>query len=116
MGTYVPNTKKEQHQMLEAIGLKSMDGLMPSLRKSSNNPLDIPKGMSEMEVSRKVTSIAGKNKVFNSIFRGCGAYRHYIPAIVKQVTSKEEFITPHPLSGRLVRVFTVNFRIPDNDM
>ncbi|NLK04609.1 MAG: aminomethyl-transferring glycine dehydrogenase subunit GcvPA [Clostridiales bacterium] len=97
MGTYVPNTKKEQHQMLEAIGLKSMDELFDAIPKKVklNNPLDIPKGMSEMEVSRKVTSIAGKNKVFNSIFRGCGAYRHYIPAIVKQVTSKEEFITAY---------------------
>lgn len=97
MGTYVPNTKEEQHQMLEAIGLNSMEELFDAIPKEVklNAPLDIPKGMSEMEVSTRMRSIAGKNKVFNSIFRGCGAYRHYIPAIVKQVTSKEEFITAY---------------------
>ena len=97
MGTYVPNTKEEQHQMLEAIGLNSMDDLFDAIPKEVklNAPLDIPKGMSEMEVSTRMTSLAGKNKVFNSIFRGCGAYRHYIPAIVKQVTSKEEFMTAY---------------------
>ena len=60
-----------------------------------NAPLNIPSGMSEMELSKKITNIAGKNKVFDSVFRGCGAYRHYIPAIVKQVTSKEEFVTAY---------------------
>lgn len=97
MGTYVPNTKEEQHQMLEAIGLNSIEELFDAIPKEVklNAPLDIPKGMSEMEVSTRMRSIAGKNKVFNSIFRGCGAYRHYIPAIVKQVTSKEEFITAY---------------------
>ena len=46
-------------------------------------------------MSMKMREIADKNKVFKSVFRGCGAYRHYIPAIVKQVVSKEEFITAY---------------------
>lgn len=97
MGTYVPNTKEEQMQMLKAIGLNSMEELFEAIPKEVklNAPLDIPKGMSEMEVSRRMSGIASKNKVFNAVFRGCGAYRHYIPAIVKQVTSKEEFITAY---------------------
>lgn len=97
MGTYVPNTKDEQRQMLQAIGLNSMEELFDAIpdKVKLKAPLDIPKGMSEMEVARKMRSIAGKNKVFPTIFRGCGAYRHYIPAIVKQVTSKEEFITAY---------------------
>lgn len=97
MGTYVPNTKEEQHRMLKAIGLNSMDELFDVIpdEVKLNGPLDIPKGMSEMEVSMKMREIADKNKVFKSVFRGCGAYRHYIPAIVKQVVSKEEFITAY---------------------
>jgi len=97
MGTYVPNTKEEQHQMLQAIGLNSMEELYDTIPEEVRlkSPLNIPKGMSEMEVARRMRSIAGKNRVFPTVFRGCGAYRHYIPAIVKQVTSKEEFITAY---------------------
>lgn len=97
MGTYVPNTKEEQLKMLNAIGLNSMDELFEAIPEQVklNFPLDIPKGMSEMEVSGRMRSIAAKNKVFSTIFRGCGAYRHYIPAIVKQVISKEEFMTAY---------------------
>ena len=39
--------------------------------------------------------LAGKNKVFRHIFRGAGAYNHYIPAIVDSVASKEEFVTAY---------------------
>jgi glycine dehydrogenase subunit 1 len=42
-----------------------------------------------------MTGIAAKNKVFGSIFRGAGAYHHYIPSIVSQITSKEEFVTAY---------------------
>ena len=80
MGTYVPNTKEEQLSMLKAIGLNSMDELFEAIPKEVKLgvDLDIPKGMSEMEVSGKIRKIAGKNKVYDSVFRGCGAYRHYI--------------------------------------
>ena len=39
--------------------------------------------------------IAAKNHVFPTILRGAGAYSHYIPSIVKSVTSKEEFVTAY---------------------
>ena len=97
MGNYVPNTKDEQDQMLKAIGLSSMEDLFDTIPEEVKlkAPLNIPKGMSEMEVFYRMRNIANKNKVFQTVFRGCGAYRHYIPAIVKQVTSKEEFITSY---------------------
>ncbi|NCB64048.1 MAG: aminomethyl-transferring glycine dehydrogenase subunit GcvPA, partial [Clostridia bacterium] len=57
--------------------------------------LDLPEGKSELEVRRIMEGIAGKNRVFPSVFRGAGAYRHYIPSIVKAVTGKEEFITAY---------------------
>ena len=48
-----------------------------------------------MEVYNGLSSLAERNKIYKSIFRGAGAYNHYIPAIVKQVTSKEEFLTAY---------------------
>ena len=32
---------------------------------------------------------------FQAYFPGAGAYDHYIPSIVKEVVSKEEFITAY---------------------
>jgi glycine dehydrogenase subunit 1 len=97
MGTYVPNTTGEQQEMLKEMGIDCMEELFQAIPKEVylNKPLKLPKGLSEFEVSRRMKELAGKNKVFGTIFRGCGAYRHYIPSIVKQVTSKEEFVTAY---------------------
>lgn len=97
MGSYVPNTKEEQMDMLHSIGCESFEDLLKGIPEDVrlNRELDIPDGLAEMAVYKKVTSIAEKNKVFKHIYRGAGAYKHYIPSIVKQVTSKEEFITAY---------------------
>ena len=97
MGSYVPNTIEERQEMLEEIGYASMDDLFRDVpdEVKLKGGLDLPPGISEMEVRRKMQSIAGKNKIFPTIFRGAGAYRHYIPAIVKSVTSKENLQTAY---------------------
>lgn len=97
MGSYVPNTAEERQAMLAEMGFQSVDDLfghIPSDVKIKGG-LNIPEGMSELEVRRKVEKIAGKNRVFPTIFRGAGAYRHYIPFIVKSVTSKEDLLTAY---------------------
>lgn len=96
MGSYVPSTLGERKEMLATIGLDSFDQLfsiVPSIMKVES--LDLPEGKSELEVAELLTSIASKNKIFPAIFRGAGAYNHYIPSIVKSVTSKEEFLTAY---------------------
>lgn len=97
MGTYVPNTLKEQQDMLNSLGYSNIEELFSSIPREVllNRPLNIPDGLSELEVRDKVTGIAEKNQVFKTIFRGCGAYNHYIPSIVRQITSKEEFVTAY---------------------
>jgi len=96
MGSYVPSTIVERKEMLTTIGLESFDELfsiVPTIMKLDS--LDLPEGKSELEVTEIMSSIASKNKIFPSIFRGAGAYHHYIPSIVKSVTSKEEFLTAY---------------------
>ncbi|MEM1484731.1 aminomethyl-transferring glycine dehydrogenase subunit GcvPA [Oscillospiraceae bacterium PP1C4] len=97
MGSYVPSTLEERQKMLESIGCSSMEELFGMIPEGvlKYRPLDLPKGKSELEVRRLMESIADKNVVFKSIFRGAGAYNHYIPAVVKHVTSKEEFVTAY---------------------
>ena len=97
MGSYVPNTQEERQAMLEAAGYASMDDLFRDIPEEVKlkGGLNIPEGLSELEVKRKMQSIAAKNKVFPTIFRGAGAYRHYIPAVVGSVTSKENLQTAY---------------------
>ena len=96
MGSYIPSTYEERLAMLAEIGMKSEDDLFAALPESIKiKELNIPEGMSELEVQKKIRAIADKNKVFKSIFRGAGSYNHYIPAIVKTVTGKEEFLTAY---------------------
>lgn len=97
MGSYVPNTKEEQQAMLQEIGYPSMDDLFRDIpdKVKLDRELDLPDGLSEMEVRKKMERIAAKNKIYPTIFRGAGAYRHYIPAIVDDVISKENFQTAY---------------------
>lgn len=96
MGNYLGSTEKQQQDMLKTIGLTDMIDLYRSLPKDMIvEKLDIPAGKSEFEVRRILENMGKKNKVFSSIFRGAGAYNHYIPAIVKQISAKEEFMTSY---------------------
>ena len=97
MGSYIPSTREERLSMLESIGMHSFDELYADIPEKLRfkDGLSLPSGLSELEVSRKMEEIAEKNTQFAHIFRGAGSYHHYIPAIVKQVTSKEEFITAY---------------------
>lgn len=97
MGSYIPNTAKEQEKMLKEIGYKDFNDMFSCIPMEDRlkEPLNLPSGLSEMQVIKKMTEISQKNKVYSNIFRGAGAYNHYIPSIVKSVASKEEFLTTY---------------------
>ena len=97
MGSYVPSTQAERQEMLEAIGLKDYQDLYRDVPQSMilDRPLDLPSGLSELEVGRTMTAIAEKNTLFSTVLRGAGAYDHYIPSIVKYIPAKEEFLTAY---------------------
>ena len=95
MGSYIPHTAEQREQMLALIGVKSLDDLYKSVPHDMliGDKLALPDGMSELEVREKVTAMAEKNKVFKTVLRGAGAYRHFTPAVVKSITSREELVT-----------------------
>ena len=98
MGSYVPSTPAQQQEMLEALGLQDFRDLyavVPREMYLEDGALNIPRGMSELEVSRIMREMAGKNRVFSTVLRGAGAYDHYIPSIVKYIPAKEEFLTAY---------------------
>lgn len=97
MGSYIPNTRAEREAMLREAGYGSFAELyadVPSGVLLPDGPA-IPSGKSELEVRKEMGRLAGRNKVYDTIFRGAGAYHHYIPAIVRNVAAKEEFITAY---------------------
>ena len=98
MGSFVPCTPDERRQMLAAVGVSAFEDMYASVPEGirlGENGLSLEKGLSEMEALQKMERLAGKNRVYASVFRGAGSYRHYIPAIVRRVTSKEEFLTAY---------------------
>lgn len=98
MGSYVPSTKEQRWEMLHAIGMENIMDLykdVPSEMILPEGGLNIPEGMSELELTRALTEVAEKNIVFKTVLRGAGAYDHYIPSVVKSITSKEEFVTAY---------------------
>ena len=97
MGSYIPSTEAQRKQMLREIGLEDFRGLYKDVPEKMylDRELDIPSGMSELEVARKVSAIAAENTVFPTVLRGAGAYDHYIPSIVRYIPAKEEFLTAY---------------------
>lgn len=98
MANFIPSTLEERLEMLKAVGLNDYRDLykdVPAEMYLEDGALNIPEGMSEMEVHRKVSAMAAKNHVFSTVLRGAGAYDHYIPSIVKYIPAKEEFLTAY---------------------
>ncbi|MBL4937567.1 aminomethyl-transferring glycine dehydrogenase subunit GcvPA [Clostridium sp. YIM B02515] len=99
MFPYIPNTNLDQKKMLESIGIKSTDELFKDIPQNLqlNRRLDINKPMSELEVRRELKNLSDKNLSDEDLicFLGAGAYDHYIPSVVKHITSRSEFYTAY---------------------
>ena len=97
MASYIPSTQAQRQEMLRTVGVADYRDLYRDVPAQMylDKGLDIPEGLSELEVSRKMTAMAGKNRIFPTVLRGAGAYDHYIPSIVKYIPAKEEFLTAY---------------------
>ena len=97
MGSYIPSTDAEKQEMLQAAGFSCFEDLYRDVPADLllKHELNLPAGKSELEAYRFLKALANENRVYETVFRGAGSYRHYIPAIVKSVVSKEEFVTAY---------------------
>ena len=95
--SYVPSTPEQRQEMLRAVGAEDFLALYRDVPQEMllDRPLDLPEGMSELAVSRTMSEMAAKNRLFPTILRGAGAYDHYIPAVVRSIPAKEEFLTAY---------------------
>jgi glycine dehydrogenase subunit 1 len=99
---YVPNTDRDRAEMLQAVGVDSVDALFEELLASVPEHLrhpafNLPSGMSEPEVRQLLAALAAKNVSLDRCpcFLGAGAYRHYTPSVVNAVISRNEFYTSY---------------------
>ena len=97
MGSYIPSTGSQREEMLRAVGVTGTRELFRDVPEQMllHEPLKIPHGMSELDVSRAMSAMAEKNRVYATVLRGAGSYDHYIPSIVKYIPAKEEFLTAY---------------------
>ncbi len=96
---YLPHTPDDIDQMLQVIGVKSIDDLFtcipPELKLKEN--LQLPPPYTELELREELRRLSRRNAHGNDWinFLGAGAYRHYVPSAVKTLVSRSEFATAY---------------------
>ena len=96
MAKYTPHTQADIKDMLAKIGCSSIDNLYSSIPEQIKYPeMELEEGISEADAERKLNQLASKNRTYNSVFLGAGAYRHYIPAAVRNLSQRSEFVTAY---------------------
>jgi len=96
---YLPLTDKDRIEMFETIGIKDIDDLFSNIQKKVDiNPdLKLPNHMTEIEVEKNLSGLAGKNLHANNsaFFLGGGSYNHHIPSSVDHIIQRSEFLTSY---------------------
>jgi glycine cleavage system P protein (glycine dehydrogenase) subunit 1 len=93
---FIPHTENEIQSMLDSIGVKQIDDLfgeVPSELRAGELS-KIPTGLNEMKMTQLMTE-RGAQDGRPVCFIGAGAYDHYVPAAVWQITTRGEFYTAY---------------------
>jgi glycine dehydrogenase subunit 1 len=112
---YIPNAGEDIREMLEVIGIDSIDRLFDTIPDDVklDRLLDLPGPWSEIESRRWFRALAARNKTATDhvSFLGGGAYSHYQPAVIDQLLLRAEFLTaytpyqPEVSQGTLQSIF-----------
>lgn len=85
-------------RMLKGLGIDSVDELFSDIPASvRTDGIDMPPGMSEMEVIRDITDMLSANVTAydHPCFMGGGVYHRFIPSAVRAIASRSEFVTSY---------------------
>ncbi|OUD16173.1 aminomethyl-transferring glycine dehydrogenase subunit GcvPA [Thioflexithrix psekupsensis] len=98
--SYIPHTPDEIKQMLSTIGVDNIEDLFAEIPKELRCDLHsealtaLTPRLSEMEIAQLMRQRAEQNgKTY--CFIGAGAYDHYIPAAVWELTTRGEFYSAY---------------------
>ncbi len=116
MADYLPHTDAEIASMLAFLGLSSLDELFAAVPETLRvvGGLDLDEGRPEPDVGVHLEALAGANRARTDrlvCFAGAGAYDHEVPAVVRALAGRSEFVTaytpyqPEVAQGVLQAVF-----------
>jgi glycine dehydrogenase subunit 1 len=96
---YIPHTEEDRREMLEAIGVASIDDLFREIPHDLKvqGPLDLPPYLDEARLMAHMHELSERNVSMADVtcFLGAGVYDRYIPATVGAVISRGEFLTAY---------------------
>ncbi len=100
MADYLPHTNEDVSAMLSFLGMSSLDDLFAHIPAAVRlaGGLDIDPGLSEPDVAAIFAGYTAKNTATATAmtcFAGGGAYDHEVPAVVKALASRSEFVTAY---------------------
>ena len=96
MYKYFPHTEDDQREMLERVGVDSLDALYAQIPDSIRFKGDyqLPSEMSEQELRQNFERLASCNRQL-TCFAGMGVYDHYTPSVIPQLLQRSEFLTSY---------------------
>jgi glycine dehydrogenase subunit 1 len=103
---YIPATEKDIKEMLNIVGVTSINDLVRDFIPAFKGKLNLPQPKSELELVRHIRSLAHTNKVLRC-FIGAGAYNHYIPSAVGHLLARGDLFTgytPSSVSGSIADI------------
>jgi glycine dehydrogenase subunit 1 len=89
---YIPATEKDIEEMLNSIGVGSINDLLKEFNPAFTAKLNLPQPKSEIELIHHMKSLADTNKLLR-YFVGAGAYDHYIPSAVSHLLARGDLFT-----------------------
>jgi glycine dehydrogenase subunit 1 len=96
---FAPHTDRDVSEMLDVVGVATLDELFDPIpeRVRLDRPLDLPRGLSELEALDDVRRLAARNRSADDLvcFAGAGAYDHYVPSVVWSLAGRSEFATSY---------------------
>jgi glycine dehydrogenase subunit 1 len=96
MFKYIPHTDADIKEMLDKIGVGSIDELFSEIPEEVKKRAEynLEPALSELEGRKRLSCLAGMNKPLVS-FCGAGAYDVYTPSVIPYLTSRQEFLTSY---------------------
>jgi glycine dehydrogenase subunit 1 len=92
---FTPHTEADVKEMLEAIGVDTLDDLFADVSPKLEEELDLPPALSEHEALADVHELAKENAAGLPIFVGAGAYDRIVPSAISALTQRGEFLTSY---------------------